>query len=1600
MYLKHSIRKILFTFGLTAVLITGFNMHKDVIHADVLEETTEESTQKEDEYSHGNNENNRQTTTESEETHTDSGFSYYWYNNKRPGQIIKDSNGNVKKYYQTRYEYLDLPEKDKNLSDDLSKNDLMQYTHYENSVFRKYQENEDVLYEDAFGNIVIQTYSTDRNSNSFYRTIGYTFSRVKNSGVLNLNSKKISKRKEVPANKKWLYDDNYNVDDATMKDWTKLYGSDPHYTEGGSRDTISIYLPTEVYSKSEKPYMEWRKKHDGIAATYIGPSANHQEKYKAAYIHPLAQAVYRIPGKKGGRRHSINTWVYASDDIFGPYSETKKEEGYLQSRLYRAKDEDGDRGWYNEVREALKYNAAWFGVDAIIEVYGNGKLKNTATYKNPGAANVYGDRSDQFNRYIRLGGRLGTSVETKIEREGMTLTKNKYKEGTSNIPTTSSFTPSDAIPNSSSDKYTSPKVHTYNTSNDFELGTAIPTTETYTNTINNDSWYGSIKITRYTKTIDVDIAWTCKFTVRYYTEEPDDEGEGTHQVEHHFDTSTSGSLSYNLSADCFAISDINLAQLSGAIASEIKDSNSNWKTMQYSGLNESEVPIHFIIPYKEKGETTYKPTCFSNDDPLEGNIPEVTADTVNNYYMVIPQEEYSQMLNSNNYQGTLGTFASYAEGNSAAKKWARSTADGFVNSFMQAWKSNITNDTLSVNGTDYLKGQYVAAKNADGWYVANPEGHGSSSINEEDYKFNGCYPGSDSGTATLSSHMIPGDHVNVPEWTDGTTKEANKSVPLVFKEEEIWELPSQTWSWSRGDEPIIGDLIRDNPNVITTSNVTIPKSCANGIYYTKLDSTYRVFGCVNKTPKKNTRHLIIDDGKLTDLQKQKYGGFWLAISKKLPETEKSGWTYTDDNGVNKVNDPQKNEGIHVHSPALSPISIKGEKQTQLINQDESVTYEGGAQLILDNTYDLTFDWDNYFKMKAKYVKGYDGNHDSNGNLIPSAGWSKYLEEKLIRFPYSVEIVGYTTMNNSTKNKEEHSVNKYFEPICGSDDKSSYDVENVSYGRDVTQTGEAYTPWLYFPGNTISIKIYIPAWANEGSYVPNNMYDSSNAYKLAQNERCIQLEVRANNYSTETSKPGQDKINKNYRHHSVTDTQGEGHNGTKDNGGTETYEYYGASYEYPTEVSGIIYGFQIDTINNPDVFTGETKDEETGLAETLANLVKNKTEKNVGMKNRIGGTVLRHTLDGSIVDTAIDTTQKKNTLPLTSGKSDVAKKNGFLQRGNTFSFEVKTIADLDQKDDKLSITPEFRYYTAQGKSKKIALYYDNPGGSGEYIYMPNETDSDYTETYLWDQYHRNCYYDYDKKLDSSKDNYDTTFWSGLYDYKDKYAGMSGIRNLARNALMNTSWKCSRLNNIELPAGLRLFTANEEELRDNLAQSVSEASRYTRKGDDDTQSVDNTGTYNITKSEYEDLSNSMQTWYGTYTIPSSLKVVDVEKIKKICEQAGHPYDSGKDPLQNYLDVKGSVTSDSDIFINDGYLVLNFDIKSYKDNGRYEHLQYYGTTDATLNMWNREDGDPDTPTKVDPGDGTPSTTIPQDPGDVAIIELKNNGRDRWTNGVIYAN
>lgn len=340
---KKYLQRLILALGLSAVVLTGLDAGNLVAKADVLEDTAEENTEGEDDISTGNNPGIHKTTDDAT-TIVHDGFSYYWYNNNRPNQ--KTENG----YYQTRYEYLNLP---KDYEKDLSyiKKNLDQYTHYENSVFKKFQENPGLLYMDAFGNIVIQSYSVDRNTNNFYRTIGYTFSRIKNSGVLNLESKKISKRKEVPADKSWLKDDNFNIDDATAKDYEKLYGNpaEPHQLKSGDREYFTVWLPTEVITdKKQQEYFAWRQKNEGISATYVPPSEFHKSHYENQEdksVIPLAQAVYRI-GVVNGRRRSYNTFVYASDDLFGKYSELKAEQGYPQSKLYRKSKE-----WNDEVIE-------------------------------------------------------------------------------------------------------------------------------------------------------------------------------------------------------------------------------------------------------------------------------------------------------------------------------------------------------------------------------------------------------------------------------------------------------------------------------------------------------------------------------------------------------------------------------------------------------------------------------------------------------------------------------------------------------------------------------------------------------------------------------------------------------------------------------------------------------------------------------------------------------------------------------------------------------------------------------------------------------------------------------------------------------------------------------------------------------------------------------------------------------------------------------------------------------------------------------------------------------------------------------------------------
>ena len=88
---------------------------------------------------------------------------------------------------------------------------------------------------------------------------------------------------------------------------------------------------------------------------------------------------------------------------------------------------------------------------------------------------------------------------------------------------------------------------------------------------------------------------------------------------------------------------------------------------------------------------------------------------------------------------------------------------------------------------------------------------------------------------------------------------------------------------------------------------------------------------------------------------------------------------------------------------------------------------------------------------------------------------------------------------------------------------------------------------------------------------------------------------------------------------------------------------------------------------------------------------------------------------------------------------------------------------------------------------------------------------------------------------------------------------------------------------------------------------------------------------------------------------------------------------------LKVGAEKSLNKDFIKKDGYLVINFDIKTVND-GQY-HLQYYG---GNKDQWQME-GCPDT---VEVGDKAfnDTITIPVESGDVAIVDLEKSTMDNF--------
>lgn len=627
------------------------------------------------------------------------------------------------------------------------------------------------------------------------------------------------------------------------------------------------------------------------------------------------------------------------------------------------------------------------------------------------------------------------------------------------------------------------------------------------------------------------------------------------------------------------------------------------------------------------------------------------------------------------------------------------------------------------------------------------------------------------------------------------------------------------------------------------------------------------------------------------------------------------------------------EPVVVHTPTVSPVIVAdpdtGEElspeaqKTQLVTG--AVNPDVDYQLLLDGTYTIKFIPETHFEHM-----GYDAAE------LTQDMYSKYCRFKQAAFPFTVQLDG-----------------DIYEP----------DGNTVDDKGDPKKPG--YTQWIDLPDFTID-DFYIPSWATEGSYVilfrvaPENVVDQHGVNHIDDEEWLKNATLN----------------------------------------GAPLYNYV-STYSINVQVSGRIYGFQINGINDLDRFhdtgTNTTRWENFGLASYFP-FCKYYEEKRTGTRNRLGGPFVRYSVDGTLTNSW----NIRNTLPFSVGRSFKFDKDprdtslttdGTLVKGNSFTFSLRTIANLwsDEKNkDYLVIRPTFRWVSSDGtQTSDVDLYYNTPSedGNEELLYVEYGSDLDrsvYHRTSIGDIRNDGSYYYPDASIDRTIPQDDAEYSK---DKRNEYmwrSGESTARETFSNAnryIMKTP-ECYCMSRIVMTRDLRLLSGNLEQLERNLDKEGAALEYLT-----DRKTTDG-GLYDVTENsnpEYWDKHRmSMQEWFGEYWIPSQLYVT---KEHFMADADGDGVEEEYDDIYSYMEKHGYIEGNEDFFLNDGYLVLNFNITSYNEG--VQHLAYYAGNQDSIDQWKVE-GAPDTVKAGDPNIHT-DIEIPVQSGDVAVIDLERDIRDR---------
>ena len=653
---------------------------------------------------------------------------------------------------------------------------------------------------------------------------------------------------------------------------------------------------------------------------------------------------------------------------------------------------------------------------------------------------------------------------------------------------------------------------------------------------------------------------------------------------------------------------------------------------------------------------------------------------------------------------------------------------------------------------------------------------------------------------------------------------------------------------------------------------------------------------------------------------------------------------------------EPNEPLFVHSPVIAPTTIDIDKDGDGLGDGDMSTNggHGTTQLVTEKACDYEFILDNDYVIHWEdfYHRSIPGYGDSGEN--PSK-YDKYTKDKWMKFPFEVYYDG--VFYELTKSDSSGSENEYTEWI------RVKRPDNYMEGDDW---------WNYVDGNHwVNTPIYIPSYAREITDTTKTIYfrvEANNVYDEHGNDHG----------ETDPDSPidfGEVQENANVDVQFV-----DAPNGAK----------YVATFKVDCQLSGIIYDFSVVGTDNASVYSGDSY-----IGKHEISFASLKSEKKAGTKNRIGDTAVRYMLDGTVTNSW----NSNNTIVLTDAKSKQFKKMGAVWKGQTFSYSFKTIANLwdtGANDDYITISPTLYYVSNTGKQltkdSEVKIYYKDPV-AGDYIEFGSARDkANIKKSLIGSPQLKDSYYDKNMTNHAHYGN-----WVKFTDAKRF--------NIGEEKYLNTKTQDHCLSAIKLTPPLNLYSGEYEQLRWNIRNSGKQwegVKKYWDMDEDGHKDIDweqdvkmrwNMSTQMRSVKDYERFRMSIQTWYGQYNIPEEIYVVDLAKYK--ATHGGQAFPGIREYMKKANGGLG-IRSGDDIFEKGGYLIINFDIYTHKDNKThlvYKGGWYNGSHSAEGDMWKKENFE------INPLPGDPLADVPgfrYHEGDVIVIDLSRSTKDKFAPGI----